>query len=96
MRYEEKKFGQLEIGEHFWSWELDCGDKELERVKSAPGRAKWADGEIENIYFYPTKKEVWVPIYDGWPKYLIVVCITIITILTIAFGWWIINHFKGI
>jgi hypothetical protein len=99
MRYEEKKFGDLQVGECFWTFEPDCGDKELEKIKVGPGIAQWADLEIENVYFYPTKKEVYVPVYDGWYKYLVVACVTIMMILAFAAGAFlriIMNLYKGL
>lgn len=93
MNYTTKTFGELQVGEHFWSFGSDCGDPELEKVKTAPGIAKWADGEIKNTSFYPTDREVWVPVYDGWPRYLITICVTILILLAFAFGWWIVDYF---
>ena len=96
MRHESKTFGELQVGEHFWSFEGDVGDKEIEKIKTYFGQAKWADGEPDNTYFYPTDYEVWVAVYDGWPKYLIWICIAISNLLAFAFGWLTANILKGL
>ena len=86
--YVETNFGNLEIGDNFWSFESDRGDLSLQKTKIAADKSEWADGEGIIEVLYPEWFTVWTERETcGWWDYLWRILLVILALLIVAFYW---------
>ena len=94
--YVETNFGNLEIGDNFWSFESDRGDLNLQKTKIDADKSEWADGEGIIEVLYPEWFTVWTERETcGWYEYLVWIWITIIAIGVLALTFLTVRHFSG-
>jgi hypothetical protein len=60
MQYTNKNFGDLKVGDLFWSFGEDCGEMEIAKVKTGPDKARYADGDPCEFMAFPADRGVWV------------------------------------
>jgi hypothetical protein len=90
-RITQKTFSELEIREHFWLFYEDVGEPDVERIKTSLSDAeyvKYIEGESNTTKLIPAKFEVWTVEYCGWWDYLWRICVAILVLLIIAFGFY--------
>jgi hypothetical protein len=86
-KYEEKTFGELKIGERFWTWELDCGDMCLQKEKTDTYHASYSERcpmFADTVYLLDLRVWVEVPSFFNYPIAIILLALIFAVVGTVV------------